>query len=134
MAFYLIYKAIIETGLVEPYGLLFRELKQSEGALREARDGLEVRVRERTAELESEVGVRRQAQEALQRSEERFRRLAENAQDIVFRCHTRPRLSVDYISPATGAILGYEPQEFYDDPDLLIGIAHPADREALRSA
>ncbi len=132
VAFYLIYKAIIETGLVEPYGLLFRELKHSEGALREARDGLEVRVHERTAELQSEVGARRQTQEALQRSEERFRRLAENAQDIVFRCHTRPRLSVDYISPATGGILGYEPQEFYDDPDLLIGIAHPADREALQ--
>jgi PAS domain S-box-containing protein len=36
VAFYLIYKAIIETGLVKPYGLLFRNLKQSEEALRES--------------------------------------------------------------------------------------------------
>jgi signal transduction histidine kinase len=34
LSFYLIYKAIIETCLVRPYALLFRELKQSEEALR----------------------------------------------------------------------------------------------------
>ena len=41
LSFYLIYKAIIETGLVKPYNLLFRNLKHSEEALRK-----------RTAELE----------------------------------------------------------------------------------
>jgi len=41
LSFYLIYKAIIETGLVKPYNLLFRNLKLSEEALRK-----------RTAELE----------------------------------------------------------------------------------
>ena len=40
LSFYLIYKAIIETGLVEPYSLLFRNLKQSEEALRHERDKL----------------------------------------------------------------------------------------------
>jgi PAS domain S-box-containing protein len=34
VSFYLIYKALIETGLREPYDLLFRELKQREEALR----------------------------------------------------------------------------------------------------
>jgi PAS domain S-box-containing protein len=33
VSFYLIYKAIIETGLAKPYALLFRNLKQSEEAL-----------------------------------------------------------------------------------------------------
>jgi PAS domain S-box-containing protein len=51
ISFYLIYKALVETGLTKPYDLLFRNLKQSEEALRQARDGLEVKVRERTAEL-----------------------------------------------------------------------------------
>lgn len=37
-AFYLIYKAIIQTGLIKPYDLLFRNLKQSEENLREERD------------------------------------------------------------------------------------------------
>lgn len=35
-AFYLVYRALIETGLKKPYNLLFRELKQSETYLRDA--------------------------------------------------------------------------------------------------
>jgi PAS domain S-box-containing protein len=38
VSFYLIYKAFIETGLMRPYHLLFRDLKQSEEALRRERD------------------------------------------------------------------------------------------------
>jgi len=45
VSFYLIYKAIIQTGLVKPYDLLFRDLKKSE-------QSLERRVQERTRELE----------------------------------------------------------------------------------
>jgi len=51
ISFYLIYKAVIETGLTRPYDLLFRDLKQARDALRDSRDQLEDRVRERTAEL-----------------------------------------------------------------------------------
>lgn len=36
VAFYLLYKATIETALLKPYGLLFRSLKQSEEELRKA--------------------------------------------------------------------------------------------------
>ncbi|GAB4445881.1 MAG: hypothetical protein Kow0031_28470 [Anaerolineae bacterium] len=38
LAFYYIYKAIIQTGLTKPYNLLFRELKQREEQLQQARD------------------------------------------------------------------------------------------------
>lgn len=38
LSFYGIYKAVVETGLVRPYSLLFRELKRSEVGLREERD------------------------------------------------------------------------------------------------
>jgi len=34
ISFYLIYRAIIQTGLVQPFGLLFRNLKESENSLR----------------------------------------------------------------------------------------------------
>ena len=40
ISFYLIYKAIIESGLVRPYDLLFRNLKKSEEKLIEERDNL----------------------------------------------------------------------------------------------
>ncbi|MBI4788990.1 MAG: hypothetical protein HY782_18315 [Chloroflexi bacterium] len=45
-SFYFVYKAIIETGLVKPYDLVFRELKQNEAALRAAKTELENRVAE----------------------------------------------------------------------------------------
>jgi len=49
ISFYLIYKAIIEKGLREPYDLMFRDLKRSEETLREERN----RVQEYNARLET---------------------------------------------------------------------------------
>jgi signal transduction histidine kinase len=46
IAFYLIYKAFIETGLVQPYSVLFRDLKQSEEALRQYTTQLQTRNKE----------------------------------------------------------------------------------------
>jgi signal transduction histidine kinase len=51
VSFFLIYLAIIETCLVRPYSLLFRNLKRSEENLRRAGEELERRVEERTADL-----------------------------------------------------------------------------------
>jgi PAS domain S-box-containing protein len=41
LSFYFIYKAIIETGLTKPYDLLFRNLKQSEMAVREEKNKIQ---------------------------------------------------------------------------------------------
>ncbi len=75
LAFYLLYKAIIETGLRRPYDLLFRNLKQSEEALTRARDELEVRVRDRTAELAA-------ANEELRAHRDQLRALSAKAMTI----------------------------------------------------
>jgi PAS domain S-box-containing protein len=99
ISFTLTYKAIIETGLVKPFNLLFRDLKLSEEALREANEQLEGKVRERTAELSaanaalaSEIAERRQAEAALRRSELKYRELVEHANSMILRVDARGRI------------------------------------------
>lgn len=52
-------------------------------------------------------------------SERRFRLLAENARDIIFRINLVPNLEVEYISPAVYTITGYTPEELYRAPELI---------------
>ena len=73
-SFYLIYRAIIETGLRQPFALVFRQLSQSQDELREANESLEIRVRERTedlhqanVQLQYEVSERKEVEKQLRR-------------------------------------------------------------------
>ncbi len=53
VSYYLVYKALVATGLIRPYDLLFRNLKRSEEELRVAQEDLERRVAGRTLELQA---------------------------------------------------------------------------------
>jgi PAS domain S-box-containing protein len=75
--------------------------------------------------------ARRQAETALRESEERFRRLAENAQDLIYRINLFPTVRFEYISPAAMIITGYAPDEFYSDPDLIWKVVFPDDRHLM---
>jgi PAS domain S-box-containing protein len=76
---------------------------------------------------------RRATQTALQVSEERFRLLAEHAQDIIFRYRRRPNPGVEYLSPAIESIVGYAPDELYADPELVFSLVEPEDRPAFEA-
>jgi signal transduction histidine kinase len=83
ISFYLIYRAIIETGLTKPFSLLLRDLKQAEEALRKANETLEGQVEERTAalreanvQLRQEILERQSVETALRESEKKLHYLA----------------------------------------------------------
>jgi PAS domain S-box-containing protein len=71
---------------------------------------------------------RRATQSALRVSEERFRLLAEHAQDIIFRYRREPESVVEYLSPAVENIVGYSPEELYTNPELVFSLVEPEDR------
>ncbi len=63
-----------------------------------------------------------EAEHALRESEERYRRLAENALDIIYRVRLAPEFDVEYVNQAVLAITGYSAGEFYADPDLFFNL------------
>jgi len=69
---------------------------------------------------------------ALVKSEERFRLLAENARDMIYRYQLKPSLRFEYVSPASLFIFGYNPEELYADSKLVLKMVHPEDRLLLR--
>jgi PAS domain S-box-containing protein len=69
-----------------------------------------------------------QAVVALQASEERFRRLADNANDMIYRM-SLPDGHYEYVSPASLNMIGYTPDEIYNSPKLVAEIIHADWRE-----
>lgn len=64
------------------------------------------------------------AEVALRESEEKFRHLAEIANDMIYRM-SLPDGRYEYVSPAAEALFGYPPQDFYDSPVLIKKVIHP---------
>ena len=61
-------------------------------------------------------------------AEQRYRRLAENAPDVIFRYEIRPSHLCSFVNPRISDLTGYLPEELYADPELLSRIVHPDDR------
>ena len=101
------------------------EILSVEQELRVAQDILEVRVRERTADLTREIAERKSIEEALRESEERFRAWFESAP--VGMSITRLDGKLERVNAALCRMLGYSEQELQS---LTVhDIVHPSERE-----
>lgn len=79
-----------------------------------------------------DVTQQRRHEAELLQSEERFRLLAENARDLIYRFRIGPNPGFEYVSPSAARITGYTPEDHYADPQLGFKIVHPDDRHILQ--
>jgi len=70
--------------------------------------------------LVRDVTEKKRAEQALLESEEHFRRMAESAQDIIFRWSFQKGL--EYVNPAVKDITGYHAEELLGDPALVFKV------------
>ncbi len=81
-----------------------------------------------------DISIELKNQNELEKNEEKFRLLAENSEDIIFRMYFKPVLKFDYISPSFEKISGYKINEVYENPNSFINnIVFIDDRELYES-
>lgn len=114
---------VIGVGLIAP---LFLDIKRSEELLKQRVEEHTTELKNAVQALELELSERQQAQEALRKSEERFRTVADFTHDWEYWLALDGRFN--YISPSCQRITGYATADFLQDPGLLEKITHPDDR------
>jgi len=70
----------------------------------------------------------------LSKRESRFRLLAENAQDIIFRYQVKPNRIIEYISPSAANVTGYPLEDFYNNHNIYKDLIHPDDWNMVKTS
>ncbi len=83
--------------------------------------------------ISTDITERKRMEERLREHGERFRRLIEDARNIVYRFRLVPAKGFEYLSPAAADITGYTLEELYADYNLGFKLVHPDDRHLLEA-
>ncbi len=139
IAFYLMYRALVVTGIVRPYDLIYRSLKQGEEALKKSNEELERRVKKRTEELvrvneelQREMEEKTKTAEALRVSEATLA----HAQKVARLGSWEWEIATNQLawSDEIYRIFGLQPHECGADYSTFMKAVHPADRDAVQRA
>ena len=129
-------KDIVETFIHQAAVALQR--REAEEALTKARDELEKRVEERTADLAKanerlrlEIEERKRAEEALRESEEKFRTVSEQSPNMIF---INKKGKVLYANKVCVEIMGYKREEFYSSDFDFLRLIAPESLDKIRSS
>ncbi|MGZ8645611.1 MAG: PAS domain-containing sensor histidine kinase [Actinomycetota bacterium] len=82
----------------------------------------------------TDITARREAENSLAEAEARYRALVEQTPTITYLYPAEGPPCTLYMSPQSTAILGYTPQDWYDDDDLFDKLVHPDDVERATHA
>ena len=116
--------------LAESFNLMVDNLESVYHKLEVVNRNLESMVEKRTKELQNEVIGHQKIEEALRKSEQRFRDVSENAMEWIWEVDAEGKYT--YSSSVVERILGYKPEEIIEKHfyDLFL----PEDREGLKKA
>jgi PAS domain S-box-containing protein len=119
---------------------VFRDITERiemEDALRQARNHMERQVHERTVELvelnealQGEIAMRERVEGHLKASEERFRQLAENINEVFWLIEPASGQLL-YVSPAYEAVWGQPRDPLYKDATVFLDSIHEDDRQRI---
>ncbi len=108
--------------LVDSFNEMLSQIQMRDRALQSNRDELEQRVKDRTLDLENEIIERKRFEEALRESQERYKSIVENTNEVIML--TDVNSVIVYISPACERVFGYAHEELVGTQLRLV---HPDD-------
>jgi len=114
------------------------ERKRAQEALRKLNEELGITVVERTIylgsaleQLQQEIVRRKQVEEALQVTQERFQYVIASNPAIIYTCHPDGDYHATFVSETSKDILGYPTQEWLADPKFWVNRIHPEDASRI---
>ncbi|OKH36881.1 hypothetical protein NIES2119_15800 [[Phormidium ambiguum] IAM M-71] len=117
------------SALASSFNLMSQQLKQSYEQLEDYSHSLEQKVAERTQELEQEIRDRKQIQEILRESEQRYHLTLESVNEGIW--DWRIKTNAIYFSPQWKTMLGYQDSEIPNEYSSWDELVHPDDVQLI---